>query len=768
MSAERILEAMTLEEKAALLTGDSAWTTAGLARIGLPSLRMADGPHGVRRTQAVESMAFGAHRSTCFPTASSMSATWDPELVRLIGQAIAKEAIALDVDVVLGPGVNMKRSPLCGRNFEYFSEDPFLAGRLAAAWIDGVQALGVGASLKHFAVNNQETRRMSVSAEVDERALREVYLPAFEHAVKEARPWTVMCAYNRINGTYASEHRTLLTEILRDEWGFEGIVVSDWAAVHDRPRALAAGLDLEMPGPRPRRVQSVVDAARSGALEQGTVDAAVLRILRLVERVASTPKGQPFDAVAHHALARRVAAAGMVLLKNEDVLPLDQRGRLAVIGRAALEPGIQGEGSSQITPTQVDVPIDELRRYAGEDAISYAEGYDDTDGVRPDLIAQAIDVASRSDAAVIFVVNSKETEGGDRTSLDLGPQQVALINAVSLVQPRTVVVLFSGSAVSLASWIDGPGAVLEAWLSGQATGGAVADILFGVVNPSGRLAETFPVRVEDTPAYLNFPGDGDEVRYGEGMFIGYRWYDARRIPVTFPFGHGLSYTTFDYRNARLSATSFDIGDGVTVSVEIVNTGDRPGSEVVQVYLRDIEASLERPDKELGGFEKIHLAPGETRTVAIALAPRTFSFWDPRTHAWVTEPGAFEVLVGSSSADIRASLRVSAMPSVAPPSLLTDMSPLQDWLSDTSGRVEALELLRALSPVIGGVFGEAADDPNDLDPHVHSYFGAMPIRDLLEFAAPAGGPEPEQRLRELLGALPARGLRSDERVVEPTT
>lgn len=744
---------MTLEEKASLLTGDSAWTTTPVPRLGLASIRMADGPHGVRRTHATESMAFGAAESTCFPTASSMSATWDPELVRLVGEAIAREAIALGVDVVLGPGVNMKRSPLCGRNFEYFSEDPLLAGRLAAAWIDGVQSLGVGASLKHFAVNNQETRRMSVSAEVDERALLEIYLPAFEHAIAEARPWTVMCAYNRVNGTYASEHRALLTGILRDEWDFDGVVVSDWAAVHDRPRALAAGLDLEMPGPRPRRVRSVVDAVRSGVLDEGVVDEGTRRILRLIDRAAATPKGAPFDATAHHALARRVAANGMVLLKNEGVLPLARGGTLAVIGRAALEPRIQGEGSSQITPTTVDIPLEELARFTGEDGIAFAEGYDDSGIERPDLVAEAVALASGSNAAVVFVANSNETEGGDRSDLDLGASQVALIEAVCAAQPRTVVVLFNGSAVSVTPWIDGASAVLEAWLSGQAAGGAIADILFGDVNPSGRLGETFPLRLEDTPAYLNFPGDGDTVRYGEGLFIGYRWYDTRGIPVAFPFGHGLSYTTFEYRHLRLSAASIDAGSGVTVAVDVTNTGDREGSDVVQVYVRDHVASLQRADKELRGFAKVRLEPGQARTVEIRLDARAFSFWDPRIHAWIAEPGEFEILVGSSSADIRASAPLSLTASVQPRSILTEMSPLQDWLADRSGRDEALDLLRTLAPVIGAVFGPSADHPDDLDPHFHSYFGTMPIRDLLEFAAPAGGPDPEERLLELLGAIP---------------
>jgi beta-glucosidase len=754
--AKRHLALMTLEEKATLLTGASAWTTTAMPRLGLPSLRMADGPHGVRRTHSTGSMAFDAQAATCFPTASSTAATWDPGLLREMGEAIAREAIALEVDVVLGPGVNMKRSPLCGRNFEYFSEDPHLAGQLAVGWIEGIQSLGVGASLKHFAINNQETRRMSVSAEVDERALREIYLPAFERAVTAARPWTVMCAYNRINGVYASEHRELLTDVLRSEWGFDGFVVSDWAAVHDRPRAVAAGTDLEMPGPRPRRVRSVIDSVLAGALDEKDVDEAALRVLRIIARASASPKGGSFNATAHHDLARRIAAEGMVLLKNDGVLPLSAGGRIAVVGRAAKEPRIQGGGSSQITPTQVDIPIDELTRLAGATSISYSEGYDDGAAERPDLVAAAAAAATDSDIAIVFVAMpvTKESEGVDRVDLALEPQQVALIQAVCAAQPRTVVVLFSGSAVTMAPWIDGAAAVLEAWYSGQAAGGAVADILFGVVNPSGRLAETFPLRLEDTPAYLNFPGDGDRVGYGEGLYIGYRWYEARDLPVAFPFGHGMSYTTFRYDDARTSATNVADVDGVTVTVDVTNTGGRTGSEVVQVYVRDVDASVQRPEKELRGFAKVRLEPGETRAVDVRLDSRAFAFWDPRRHGWVTEAGAFEILVGSSSAAIHAVMPVTVVESAPLPSTLSDMSPLQDWLGDAAGRPGALALVRSLAPILGGVFGQAVTDPDDLDPHFHSYFSAMPIRDLLEFAAPAGGPEPEASLDELLASLEA--------------
>jgi beta-glucosidase len=654
----------------------------------------------------------------------------------------------------------MKRSPLCGRNFEYFSEDPHLTGNLAAAWIDGLQAQGVGASLKHFAVNNQETRRMSVSAEVDERTLREIYLPAFRTAIEDASPWTVMCAYNRINGTYASEHSELLTDVLRNEWGFEGFVVSDWAAVHDRPKALAAGLDLEMPGPRPRRVRAVIDAVARGAIDEAAVDRAVLRILRVIEKTQRTSNDAPHvDTLAHHALARRIAGEGMVLLKNDGLLPLRPGGRIAVIGHAARNPRIQGGGSSQTTPTLIDDPLEELSKLAGDAEIIYAEGYDADGTGRPDQLEDAVQAARRADVAVVYVglPLAKESEGGDRTDIDLPEQQVRLVEAVTAVQPRTVVVVFSGSAVACEPWVERTSALLEAWYAGQAAGGAIADILFGIVNPSGRLAETFPVRLEDTPAYLNFPGEGDTVRYGEGIFIGYRWYEARQIPVTFPFGHGLSYTTFAYDKAWASASKTTGKEPFSVTVEITNTGNRAGSEVVQVYIRDVVSSVPRPVKELRGFAKVHLEPGASTVVEVTVGPDALAYWDSRARAWVVEPGRFEVLIGSSSSDIRAVLPFDVVDTGTTVSHLDEMSPLQDWLQDRTTRASTIDLLQELAPVLGETFGEAAASVDALDPHFHSYFGTMPLRGLLEFAAPAGGPDPDGRLAELAGLVNGKGV-----------
>ncbi|MHB1319590.1 MAG: glycoside hydrolase family 3 C-terminal domain-containing protein, partial [Anaerolineae bacterium] len=482
-----ILAAMTLEEKAALCTGASAWTTTPIKRLGVPEAICSDGPHGVRRVPDVHAMGHQSLPATCFPTASCTASTWDVDLIRRMGQAIGEECIALNVDFVLGPGVNMKRSPLCGRNFEYYSEDPYLAGELGASLINGVQDKGVGTSLKHYAANSQEFQRFTIDAVVDERTLREIYLPAFEKAVKQARPWTVMCCYNKVNGAYGSENYHLLTEVLRDDWGYEGVVVSDWGAVHDRVAALKGGLDLEMPGPQARRVQAVIDAVRSGELDEWVLDASVLRLLALVEKAQRTPKGGTFDAEAHHELARQIASEGMVLLKNDGLLPLKGQKRIAVIGRAARHAHFQGGGSSHINPTKVAVPFDELQARAGDALLTYAEGYPADDASRPEMIEEAVALARDAEVAVLYVALPSyiESEGYDRTSLDLTEQQVALIKAVSAAQPNTVVVLNSGSPVAMVAWLDAVPAVLEAYMMGQAGGAAIADVLFGKANPSG-------------------------------------------------------------------------------------------------------------------------------------------------------------------------------------------------------------------------------------------------------------------------------------------
>lgn len=684
---QSLISQMTLEEKAALCTGASAWTTTPVERLGIPEMIVSDGPHGVRRVPDIHSMGMESLPATCFPTASCTASTWDPGLIRKMGEALAEECIALNVDVVLGPGVNMKRSPLGGRNFEYFSEDPFLAGEMAANFINGVQSKGVGTSLKHYAANNQEFQRFSISAEVDERTLREIYLPAFEKAVKQAKPWTVMCSYNKVNGTFASEHHTLLTDILKNEWGFEGLVVSDWGAVRDRVAALKAGLDWEMPGPQERRIKAVVEAVRSGELEEAVLDESVRRILNIVFKAKETPKIGTFDADAHHELAHQIAAEGMVLLKNDGLLPLKDQHHIAVIGRAAENAHFQGGGSSHINPTRVAVPFKELQAQAGNAEMTYAEGYPTDNSFRQDLIDQAVTLAQAADVALLYIAlpTFKESEGYDRADLDLTDQQVALIKAVSGVQPKTVVVLNNGAPVAMSEWIDGVAAVLEGWMMGQAGGAAIADVLFGRVNPSGKLAETFPLKLADTPAHLNWPGGAGEVRYGEGLFIGYRYYDAREMPVLFPFGHGLSYTTFAYGNPKVSAKTFKDVDGVMVTVDVTNTGKVAGKDIVQVYVHDQRSGLMRPQKELKGFAKVELQPGETKSVSVELDFRAFAYYHPEYKQWITEDGDFDILIAASATDIRQTLTVTLKSTLKLPCILDKESTIREWLADPRGK-----------------------------------------------------------------------------------
>ena len=728
---QSLIAQMTLEEKAALCTGASAWTTTPIPRLGVPQLLVSDGPHGIRRVADVHSMAIKSLPATCFPTASSLASSWDVELLHEMGRALAEEAIARDVDVILGPGANMKRSPLCGRNFEYFAEDPYLAGTMAAALIEGIQSRGVGTSLKHFAANNQEYERFSIDAQVDERTLREIYLPAFEMAVTKAKPWTVMCSYNRINGTFGSEHRQLLTDILKNEWGFEGFVVSDWGAVHNRVAALRAGLDLEMPGPKPTRVDGVIEAVRNGDLDEAVLDEAVRRILTIVCRAAETPKGGDFDAAAHHALARKISAETMVLLKNNGILPLRAPQHIAVIGHAAMEAHFQGGGSSHINPTQVDVPFNELQKLAGNAELSFAPGYPKDDSLDAALIEQAVGIAQTADVALLYIAlpSYKESEGYDRPDMDLTAQQVALIQAVTAVQPNTVVILNNGAPVATRAWIDGTAAVLEAWMMGQAGGGAIADVLFGRVNPSGKLAETYPLRLADTPAHLNFPGENGVVRYGEGLFIGYRYYDTKELPVQFPFGFGLSYTTFAYDNLRVSAESFKDVDGLTVSVDVTNSGAVAGQEIVQVYVHDCESRLLRPLKELKGFAKVALEPGETKTVAIPLDWRAFAYYDPAHRQWITEDGQFDLLVGASSADIRCRVTVTLQSTMELGTTLHDESTIRAWFDDPAGRpiLEPIfnELMRK-----GGVFGENGDNGDSMD--FLAFLKDLPLRSFFHF------------------------------------
>jgi beta-glucosidase len=717
-----LVQQLTLEEKAALCCGISSWETLAVERLSIPSITMSDGPHGVRRSPDMASPSFPA---TCFPTASALASTWNVDLIYEMGQALADECIALGVDVLLGPGNNMKRTPLCGRNFEYFSEDPFLGGELAASLINGIQSKGIGTSLKHFAVNNQETQRMTISAEVDERTLHEIYLEGFRRAISRSNPWTVMCSYNRVNGIHASEHPELLTEILRDAWGYEGVMVSDWGGVHDRVKALEAGLDLEMPGPQNHRAQLVVEAVQNGLLDEAYLDRSVERILELVAKASQTPKGHTtIDINAHHALARRIASEAIILLKNDDnLLPLKNVTSIAVIGFSAQHPHYQGGGSSRINPTKVDVPFVELRALAGDAEMRYGQGYAMEEGFDQSLIDEAVAAASEADVALLYIAlpTFKESEGYDRPDMDLTDQQIALIKAVSSVQPCSVVILNSGSPVAMQDWIGGVPAVIEGWLMGQAGGGAIADVLFGRVNPSGRLAETFPARLSDTPAYTNFPGERGHVYYGERLFIGYRYYDSKGVDVLFPFGYGLSYTTFEFSNLRLSQSTLRRGDPLTVMVDLKNAGSRAGKETVQIYVRVTASSVVRPFKELKGFAKVSLEPGETKTVTINLEASAFAFYDPTAGKWIAESGEFEIRVGRSATDIvlHQTVILESDEALTP---LERLSTLNEWMAHPQGA-------SVLKPRLASLFRGPDGQPRELI-GTRSYVGDIPLETLL--------------------------------------
>ena len=656
---QNLISQMTLEEKAGLCSGADFWHLKGIARLGVPSIMVTDGPHGLRK-QAGAADHVGLNESvpaTCFPTASALAATWNRDLIRQVGVALGEECRQEKVGVILGPGANIKRSPLCGRNFEYFSEDPYLTGEIARSHIAGVQSQGIGTSLKHYATNNQETRRMTTDSIVDERALREIYLTGYEIAVKGAQPWTVMCAYNKVNGVYACENRYLMTDILKEEWGHQGLVVTDWGAMDERVDALQAGVELEMPGAPNGNDAKIVAAVKAGALDEAVLDRAVARILTLIFKAADTlAQDFTYDRQAHHELARRVAGEGAVLLKNEGrLLPLPADARIALIGRFARMPRYQGAGSSLINPTRLDNLHDELIRLVGAERVTYAAGYTEKGEAADEaLIQEALAAAGQADVVVICagLTDMYEVEGLDRDHMHMPPGHDALIQRVAAAHAKVVVVLSNGAPVEM-PWCDAVPAILEGYLGGQAGAGALADILTGRVNPSGKLAETFPRSLADVPAQP-YPGGPVTVEYCESLYVGYRYYDTAQQPVLFPFGHGLSYTTFAYRDLTVEAK----GDSVTVTFRVRNTGDRAGQEIAQVYVRDVAASHFRPDKELKGFDKIAFQPGEEKTVTLELDRRAFAFYDAGLKEWVLETGDFEILVGASSRDVRLAATVS--------------------------------------------------------------------------------------------------------------
>ena len=657
MNIKELIKQMSLEEKASLCSGLNFWNTKPIERLNIPSIMMTDGPHGLRK-QSEGADHLGINESveaTCFPTASALACSFDRDLVKELGIAIGEECQSENVSIVLGPGANIKRSPLCGRNFEYYAEDPYLSSEMAKNQIQGTQSQGIGTSLKHFAANNQEHRRMTIDTIVDERTLREIYLASFETAVKEAHPWTVMCAYNKLNGEYCSENYRLLTEILRNEWGFEGFVVSDWGAVNDRDKGLSSGLELQMPADGGMGDNLIVEAVKRNRLSEGVLDEAVERILNIIfKAVENKRENVIYSKEKHHELARKIAGECMVLLKNEEkILPLKKEDNIAVIGEIATKVRYQGGGSSHINPTKVDNAYEEIVNFAGTENVRYARGYDlSIDDTIYDLAEEAKKLAIEADKVILFIglPERYESEGFDRTHLNIPKNQYDLVKTLKSVNENIVVVLSNGSPIEM-PFVSDVKAILEAYLTGQASGKAICDLLYGEVNPSGKLAETFPLKLSDNPSYLNFPGEVDKVEYKEGIFVGYRYYDKKAMDVLFPFGYGLSYTNFEYSNLKISKNEIGDTEKVTVSVNIKNIGDVFGKEIVQLYIRDKESSVTRPEKELKGFEKIGLEPGEEKEVTFILNKRSFAYYNVDLGDWHVESGEFEILIGKSSREI---------------------------------------------------------------------------------------------------------------------
>ncbi len=685
-----LIAQMTLEEKVAFCSGSDYWHTAAIERLGIPSILWSDGPHGIRNSvgtkdkddkdKKAKGISLLGVPAICYPTAATTACSWDPDLIEGMGELLGEECVAEKVSVLLGPGTNMKRSPLCGRNFEYFSEDPYLAGKMSAAFVNGVQSKGIGTSLKHYAVNNQETRRMTVSAVVDERTLREIYLTAFEIAVKEAQPWTIMCMYNRLNGVYGAENKWLLTDVLRRDFGFEGMIVTDWGAENERVPGLLAGQNLEMPTSNGAGNKKIYDAVKSGEISEDFLNEMVDGVIDVIMRAKEVLKdGASYNTAEHHAAARKIAGECMVLLKNEDnILPLDKKAKVAVIGQMAKKPRYQGAGSSLVNSIKLDSAFDTMFEN-GIDVI-YADGYALTKKEKrtstETYIADAVEAAKKADVAVLFLglTDEFESEGFDRTHLRIPPEHVALLSAVRGVTENVVVVLAGGAVVEM-PWIGETKALLNSYLGGEASGSAVTDILFGDVNPSGKLAETYPFSLEDTPSYNNFPGNTATVEYREGIYIGYRYYDTAKKDVLFPFGFGLSYTKFEYSDLKVSAKSIKDTDTVKVSFKVKNVGDRDGAEVAELYVAQENSTIFRPVKELKGFKKVFLKAGEEKDIELELGKRAFAFYDVDLGDWHVETDTYKLLVGASSRDIRLEGEVEVTSTVdAPVKDLRDVMP----------------------------------------------------------------------------------------------
>ena len=666
MKHPELIAQLTLEEKAALCSGKDYWHVNGVEKLQLKSVMVSDGPHGLRKhnDKKDKTDVMGSVPAVAFPTASLTACSWDEDLLYKMGETLGEECLAEKVSVLLGPGMNIKRSPVCGRNFEYFSEDPYLAGKMAAAFIKGVQSKGVGTSLKHFAANNQETRRMTIDTVADERTLREIYLSGFEIAVKEGKPWTVMNAYNKLNGTYCAENDWLLNGVLRKDWGFDGVVVTDWGAENEIDRGIAAGQSLEMPGSNGLGAKKLVQAVQNGTLSEEALDKRVDDVIDLLLKSQDALCDCEYNKEAHHAVAREIAENSMVLLKNDGgILPLKKDATVCVIGEMAKSPRYQGAGSSQINAKNVDCAYDAMFKEGA--GVVYCRGYDKMKDVTDiSLLTEAVANARLTDAAVLFVglTDTYESEGFDREDLSIPQNHVDLINAVCAANKNTVVVLSGGAPVEM-PWANKPKAILNAYLGGEASGEAVANLLYGNVNPSGKLAETYPVKFSDNPSYFDFPGTKKSVEYRESVYVGYRYYDTAALDVRYPFGFGLSYTSFEYSGLKVSKKKLKDTDTLEVSFKIKNTGGVAGAEIAQLYVKDVESTVFRPDKELKAFKKVFLAPGEEQEVTLTLDKRAFAYYNVNIADWHVESGKFSILVGASSRDIRLTAEVQVTSTV---------------------------------------------------------------------------------------------------------
>lgn len=751
MDIKALVSQMTLEEKAGLCSGLDFWHTKPVERLGVPSVMVSDGPHGLRK-QDEKADHLGVNdsiKAVCMPAACATASSFDRDLMGRMGQTIGDSCQHEKLGVVLGPAVNIKRSPLCGRNFEYFSEDPYLAGEMSAAYINGVQSKNVGTSIKHFAANSQEHRRMSSSSNADERTLREIYFPAFEISVRKAQPWTVMCSYNRVNGVYASENPWLLTDVLRKEWGFKGYVMSDWGAVSDRVAGVAAGLDLEMPSSGGINDRKIVAAVKSGELDEKIVDQACERILEINYRYLDNARPEtPWDQEADHQLSARIAEECMVLLKNDGILPLNKTDEVAFIGEFAAKPRFQGGGSSHINAFRTTSAVEAAQGLP----VTYVQGYSAArDMATDEMIAEAVQAAKAAKVAVVFagLPDAYESEGYDRAHMAMPACQNRLIEAVAGANPNTVVVLHNGSPVEM-PWLGKVKAVLEAYLGGQAVGIAAVRLLYGDANPCGHLAETFPVKLSDNPSYLYYGGEGNEADYREGVFVGYRYYDKKEMPVLFPFGFGLSYTTFACSNLRLSGAKITDQETLTATVTVTNTGSRAGKTVVQLYVGDRESTVLRPIRELKGFEKVELQPGESRDVTFTLDKRAFAYWNAAIHDWHVETGAFTIEVGQSSRDIEVSGEVTVESTVALPRHYTADSIFMDVMADPKAK-------EALGPMLASIqkaFAPNADASDTAQEAISADMGLammryMPLRGLVSFSPDK---VTDDTLKQLLDAL----------------